>query len=167
MPVPRYEPAFYWRIIRDYEDQLREEGLGVEEARQKASQAVPEPVVVTVSVSDSLVDIEKRLQASDVRNAPRLVLHVTRTESGEGNGQSRQRHEQEEMKSWAVHSVGEFRSYEEELKEYNQLPSMVGISGAPHAPNGLTSAKLTDNIRLCKGILEPMMGNRSCFDKCK
>ena len=147
-----------YRCLYGFETEL----VVVEEARQKASQAVPEPMVVTVSVGDSLVDIERRLQASDVRNAPRLVLHVTRTESGD-----RQKHEQEEMKSWAVHSVGEFRSYEEELNEYNQLPSMVGISGAPHAPNGLTSAKLTDNIRLCKGILEPMMGNRSCFDKCK
>ena len=183
--VPRFEPAFYWRISRDREEQLLGEGIPAGEAREQALKAVPQPLVVTVSSADSLRSIEARLQQADVRGAPRVVLLVRQRDAGNGEGsggtsgeekrkrREKEEKEEEEARAWAVHSVGRFESYEEERRRYGELPPLTG--GLPRVPAGLgqsqkrllDTAVLSDNIRLCRGILEPMRGNRSCFDKCK
>ena len=116
-----------------------------------------------------------------------MVLLVTQrdADNGEGPGgtsgekerkkreEEEEEEEEEEARAWAVHSVGRFGSFEEERRRYGELPPLTGT--LPRVPAGLglsqkrllDTAALSDNIRLCRGILEPMRGNRSCFDKCK
>ena len=160
--VPTVEPAFYWRIKRDVRDYFEEEGSSAQEAEEKASKAVPAPLVVMVSDDSSLRDIEAKLQDSGVSEHPRVVVHV----HPRGGGQTSPLNTEAQIVAWAQHSVGLFSSYEEETKHYGALPALEGIVSNDDGPSAHLATAISKNIRLCGAILEPMRGNRSCFDKC-
>ncbi len=174
LPVPTVEPAYYWRIKRDLTDDLVEEGLGQEEAKAEAHNAVPTPKVVMVTDHDNLADIEVKLKAAAVAGHPRVVVHVVPTGRGKGKGKGKDKDKvpplnaEERVVEWAQHSVGLYGSYKVEKKVYGTLPAieqMVKPRAGNPAVNGLANS-INANLRLCGSILEPMRGNRSCFDKC-
>jgi hypothetical protein len=65
---------------------------------------------------------------------------------------------------WAGDSVGSYRNYLEEKEIYVRLPKIIRKSKGKEDP---VAENVIQYIRPCMGILEPMRGNRSCFDKCK
>ena len=162
VPVPTVEPAFYWRIKRDVRDYLSEEGVEPQEAADRADKAVPTPLVVMVSEDSSLGDIETQLQAPGMSGHPRVVVHVL----PRGGRRESPLNAEERVVEWAQHSVGLFASYEEETKQYGALPALEGVMGTNLGQPARVANAISNNIRLCGAILEPMRGNRSCFDKC-
>ena len=131
---------------------------------------MPRPLVITVSDSDTLRSIEQRLQKADAMYAPRVVIRVKKSKGGaeDGSGREREEEEEEEARAWATHSVGRFKGYEEERRRYGLLPPMTKDLPRFRGAGALIDpSSLSDSVRLCQGILEPMKGNRSCFDKCK
>ena len=93
------------------------------------------------------------------------------------------RQQQAKEKRWAEHSVGHFGSWEEEILQYQPLPSLSPQrktktktkTMSRQAGRGGGFNELDDSVspqtvvkyaRLCKNIAERMRGNRSCFDKC-
>lgn len=91
------EPAFYWRVSRDYDEP-------------------PEPVIVYFDpAKDKIAAIVKRIKAA---NAPRIVLHA-KTESAPVDPTTEMR-----LKVWSSDSVGTFDPFEVEKRRYAQLPSL-------------------------------------------
>jgi len=182
VPVPQLEPAFYWRIQRDYRDYLVEtEGVSMAHAQARAKSAVPAPRIVVVSDKATTVQVEEALNAPEVRQYPRLVLLVLATQQ-----QTDRAREEEEARAWAEHSVGKFGRFEEESGHYGALAGLQSVQqrekgsssstssslrGGRHVymPGelvGVSSSELVANTLLCANILGQMKGNRSCFDKC-
>ncbi len=149
------EPAYYWRIERDYFQSPEEKAL------------IPKPYLVNVTGKESssgggnfegrgieLKTIEELL-LTDLKDEPRIVLNTHFSFNKD-----------EKYKftyDWALDSVGGYRKYEAEVKDYVALPSLQ-----PY--RYVSSADIADhfvqNSRTCKYTFEFNRGNRSCFDKC-
>lgn len=65
---------------------------------------------------------------------------------------------------WAGDSVGSYKNYLEEKEMYIRLPKIIRKTRGQEDP---IAENIIQYIRPCMGILQPMRGNRSCFDKCK
>jgi hypothetical protein len=140
------EPAFYWRVRRDYSGRDR-----------SFVDRVPDPHVLRIPEGSSLAEIIGAV--SPVQHS-RLILQVLPKEVHgieDSDGYRR-------LKAWADDSVGLWRSYRQELSEYGQLTSP---STSILYRGGKYSGKFfLENVRVCRKIFQPMRGNRSCFDKC-
>lgn len=163
------EPAYYWRIMRDYFD-------GVQ-----AQKSIPLPTVIPVlrymrtsmgsgkgstkSSDVSIPQLEALLQSEEYQDTPRLVLGVLdgrRFRPSEG--ESVEVAYVEHLQQWAEDSVGGYGSYEDELRYYAELPPLQDVRGRVQHP--LYAEWLIGSTRLCENMFKFDRGNRSCFDKC-
>lgn len=149
LDVELLEPAYYWRVARDYDD-------------------VPAPVVVPFYDSDSLVTIRDRilsLGTADNANS-RVVLHYQMTEADRSTLADAHRGESKEdatarVVAWAEDSVGHFPDrFDIELRRYAPLPKVKAIREAP----GVT--EVLNGMRTCKDVFARLRGNRTCFQVC-
>lgn len=160
------EPAFYWRIRRDY----------------GRNGPVPAAQVVGVAAESSLGDIENLLSGPAFDQHPRIVLHTVAPAAaavaraavtGDSDWGRVLRPLSEpivaQLRIWADHSVGSFpRPFEDIETEYSPIPSVSGrrARGAARLSNPAMGQQLQDGIRACDKIFHKIYGNRSCFDKC-
>lgn len=146
--IPILEPAYYYRVQRDYISGSEED-------------LIPRPVVVALdaahNTANSVVKLEQLLQSPFYHMQPRLVLSIASEENV-----SSWYHDK--SMQWAMDSVGEYQSYEEELASYGSLPKLNNerkvLQGAVKAE------QLIQETRLCDDMMVFDRGNRSCFDKC-
>jgi hypothetical protein len=179
-PLSIIEPAYYWRIERDY---FTEKG-----------NLIPKPVMLTFSNSLNkrnynrgkgqklkqltIGDIEKKLFSSSIQNTPRVALNILpfiyedTQEISKITGK---------VYNWAMDPVGKFATYEEELKEYELLPRVNfngnsnpfnedrSISNPNYCLNCVApdiARQIVQETRLCDILFRFDNGNRSCFNKC-
>lgn len=143
------EPAFYWRVARDY----------------ASATPLPEPFVVSFPETASIVALEKALSLPQNQAQPRLVLHMYPEATTEV---AQIRKMQDSHAAWASDSVGRHTDFAAEVLEDRKLPELDEAAWHPEdeeAQRTLTT-KVIRNTRLCADILQRMKGNRSCFDKC-
>ena len=163
------EPAFYWRIERDYE-------------------IPPDPTVIFFDPQkDTLEDIKNEISKFRNKGAgSRIVLHSSYAHPIDEERKtilSLQIPGENDMKkgkreswllrpkrdpstilritNWAKDSVGYYNTtYSNELRMYGQLPSIKKVLGLPQAQEVLS------NIRNCANIFGPPRSNRTCFQIC-
>ena len=192
------EPAFYWRVRRDYDgdssgsnssssdsSNSRGSSNGVTSGNNKYnsySSGVPMPVVVeldTLKLQSDLVAVERLLLSAEINDQPRIVLHTTTTTSSS----TEHHHSLKRLIQWADSSTGQYvHNYEIESNRYGRLPNLgestaSGSRGGGSSGNSYTytnslkfphiANNIMQNVRLCQQLMNPNMGNRSCFDKCK
>ena len=151
------EPAYYWRIERDYFQSAEEKAL------------IPRPYLVNIAGKDStsrngggnfdgrgieLKSLEDIL-LNELKDEPRVVLNTHFS----FNRDEKFRYTYE----WALDSVGGYRDYEAEVRDYVALPSLQPYR---HVKYGDVADHIVQNSRTCKYTFEFNRGNRSCFDKC-
>lgn len=155
------EPAFYWRIRRDYS--------------QVGSIPLPQIVTYSLSVKDnSLEKILHELRHPSVHSSPRIVLDVVPwrkswygQEQIEATSlQSRKEQRSKQLLRWSEDSVGGYQDYEEEASNYGFLPFLEQEHSQSNRKLRRLTAEIIESTRLCARIFMPMKGNRSCFDKC-
>lgn len=160
LPVQILEPAFYWRVQRDYTTAEDTE--------------VPQPTVVSLgNLSEfTMGAIEEHLASEHLNEIPRIVLHVPPTPSKRFPDVNQYADEDLELVAarlsrWAADSVGLFEgTYALESKRYGSLPDL-GTKRARIKPTLSEAAySLVHDVRLCDQVMSPNLGNRSCFDKC-
>jgi hypothetical protein len=127
------EPAFYWRVKRDY------------------SASIPEPSVISFNKDASLQYIEERLLSEDIAMLPRLIINIEgdyqnkdskiyKTENKDINEESNFFHrikangihdieisplKMNSLVNWAADSVGSYQHYLEEKENYVRLPKII------------------------------------------
>lgn len=143
------EPAFYWRVQRDY------------------SKIVPPPklAVLTVESATKLAEIEKLLLSPLYNDHPRIVMHSVKKRYVDAAMAQTDIDEEVATLNWAMDSVGTYRQHDIESAHYVSIPKL----SAPRY-GGVKRTNLAYDIihdtRLCNGVFARMKGNRSCFDKC-
>ena len=150
LPTNILEPAYYWRIRRDY-----------------PTYVVPSPTVMVVNMSTiggggeevSIGDVLAMLNSEPYRHQPRIVLSMNTIAQESISSLNHRLH------VWSDDSVGRFSSFEEESGRYEALPKLI-----ERAYNNLHEAaifrSITRDTRLCADMFVFDKGNRSCFDKC-
>lgn len=145
LDVEILEPAYYWRVERDYDP-------------------APDPVVVYIYPHDTLVDVRDRIMALDTSNHAnsRVVLHYTTQQPSsavmEGEVQDK---DIDRVVQWAKCSVGEYHdTYAVEHERYGSVPSVKKIRSEKNVPLVLTG------MRTCKDVFAKLRGNRTCFQVC-
>lgn len=217
LPLQILEPAFYWRMDRDYADadhrvtelaleetahrwpsvnNSREIGASLMSRSRGSMQLAVSPPVTVVPLQSlrhsSLQAIEELLNSESYRNVPRLVLQgvpgidaSSDSPVAGSTGVSERRRAATEnggdlsflqhgdlntaanIRKWAADSVGLFDSYEIESSRYSELPYLIGADGRrEEVLLPAVAHTVIQYVRLCERILNPNMGNRSCFDKC-
>lgn len=152
-PVSILEPAFYWRVRRDYT--IRPDD-------------VPNATVVSLhNIKRHTINaVEKLLLSEDYRQIPRIVLYSAHKAGTPPDEETLRR-----VLEWSENSVGTYPDgYETETHRYGQLPQLGGrYSGSRTKELRLpdVAQDIINDVRLCNQLLNPNMGNRSCFDKCK
>jgi hypothetical protein len=115
------EPAFYWRLSRDYDE-------------------APEAKIVYFDPSkDTLKSLSKRLKEAEAAS-PRIVLHF-KPQSAAPDAATEQR-----VKAWASDSVGLYDAFTAELSRYGELPSLKSIAGERSAANVNTGVRNCEGI---------------------
>ena len=141
------EPAFYWRVQRDY------------------SKDVPDPYVVPFGKNANFKTIESQLLSDKVNYQSRVVIDISPTYHGENTDRNDERIL--DTIKWAQDSVGLYNKYDEESKKYLEIPKIYHryIDQGFYKDYALVN-KIKKQTRLCDRIFMQMKGNRSCFDKC-
>jgi len=131
------EPAYYWRVNRDYDD-------------------VPEPTILSFDPNtENLSTLKKRILALG-SSAPRLVLHAKPNSVIENDVDANTR-----VTKWAKDSVGSYDlPYSQEIKRYGSISSVKDI----RSENGVDD--VLQGVRNCMNIFGPLKGNRTCFQIC-
>mmetsp|Transcript_15449 Transcript_15449/g.31226 ORF Transcript_15449/g.31226 Transcript_15449/m.31226 type:complete len:361 (+) Transcript_15449:2-1084(+) len=134
------EPAYYWRIQRDYDP-------------------IPDPSIVYFQDGDNLMRIKENMDKVDA--SPRIIIQAEQRVRLEGEAR---RQSETELKTWADDSVGIFpRPYAHIYRQYHAIPSVKGI----RAVRGIRLVQdVLQNMRNCKNIFGSVMGTRSCFQIC-
>ena len=141
------EPAFYWRVKRDYSDD------------------VPDPYIIPFGKKASFQIIEKLLLSDKVQNQSRVVIDISPTYRGEDTNKNDPRIL--DTIKWAQDSVGLYKTFDEESKKYLEIPSIYHrYIDQRYYKDYLLVNKIKKETRLCDRIFMQMKGNRSCFDKC-
>jgi hypothetical protein len=148
--IPILEPAFYWRIARDYSN------AGV----------IPPPYVVRFTENVPISEVENTLlHDENTRAHTRVVLDVVLDKAMHSHHMNLGDRDVR-VSLWAEDSVGSYASYADEELTYAPVPlisegrKMLGITDLS------LNSQIVASIRPCKGMFEKMRGNRSCFDKC-
>lgn len=149
LDVELLEPAYYWRVARDYDD-------------------VPDPVIVPWYATDTLVAIRDRILALDTSSNgnSRVVLHYQMTEADRNTlvGQARAETAEEgtaRVVKWAEDSVGHYPDrFDVELRRYAPLPKVKAIR------DELGVQEVLNGMRTCKDVFARLRGNRTCFQVC-
>lgn len=151
------EPAYYWRIERDYLTTPEDRSL------------IPKPFLVNITGKESLrsnaggnfdgrgIDLKELelLLLNDFKDEPRIVLNT--------HFSFNQNEKFLSTYNWAMDSVGGYREYDVEVQDYVSLPSLQPYKQAS-SPG--VAAHFSQHTRLCKYTFDFNRGNRSCFDKC-
>ena len=163
------EPAFYWRVRRDYVMFGADKNTHKNKTLKYLGNdlGVPLPTVVSFDVGASFNELERKLSKLSNIETPRLLLHMR---SPPPRGNRAQENEQQmisRQRKWADDSVGQYDLYDLEMRRYGMLPQLKyeGDSRVRASQPGI-AADIVKNVRLCARVLEKMRGNRSCFDKC-
>lgn len=138
LKVQVLEPAYYWRMNRDYG-------------------AMPEAKVVFFDPADhNLVHIRDKVNAF---TDPRVVLHPINPKSSMPAAVLA-----EEVKVWANDSVGVFKEPFSTLKRtYQRVPSVKDIRNV----KGIELVQeVLQGMRNCNNIFGKPMGTRTCFQVC-
>jgi hypothetical protein len=148
--VELLEPAYYWRVERDYDDP-------------------PAPTLVPYRRGDTLTDLKKRIETLDTKNNAnsRVVLSYVMDQSQRDTLPSGAVREEEEaaaharVRAWSEHSVGNFEdTYDVEYRRYGQLQTVKAIRGHDGVDDVLKG------MRTCKDVFARLRGNRTCFQVC-
>lgn len=189
LEVDVLEPAFYWRVQRDYDD-------------------VPEPTVLMLEADDDLTRIKAKIE--QLGNVPRIVLHYSTDTVIKARKNSKNRgvlgmlqsvgkwereafqslsgvksfasttsasdlsqrtsslpefvSDEEETKrvmAWAQNSMSDFPAeYEKEIFRYMDLPSVK------HIRKESMVGEVLSGMRTCKDVFGRLRGNRTCFQIC-
>jgi hypothetical protein len=152
------EPAFYWRMRRDY--------------GHEASAAVPAPHVVSFPETVTVKKLEQALMSAEHGVFPRVVIHIYAPLGVVNHLSTTLSQDLASLRNyqvaWAEDSVGKFFDYEQEFLIDRKLPELDVAEYEPETEE-LQRTMVGDVIkhtRLCANILDRMRGNRSCFDKC-
>lgn len=130
------EPAYYWRVQRDYDD-------------------APEPVVVYFDpLKDKVTAIIRRIEALGT-SAPRIILHTLIRDPQTTPDEAQRR-----LTIWASDSVGVYEPYAVERARYDSMPSVKDIR------NERGVSELLLGMRNCGDIFGRLKGNRTCFQIC-
>lgn len=152
VPVKVLEPAFYWRVQRDYLDEDHGHFLS-------------SPTVVPLrNLSEySIGAVEALLHSERYRDAHRIVLDAP---SKARKHRQTEQQAQDRLTRWAEDSVGLFEAFEIEARRYRPLPLLTDseVKMPPLHPS--EARNLVQEVRLCDRVMRPNLGNRSCFDKC-
>ena len=149
------EPAYYWRIERDY------------------STDIPKPHIVSLN-SNSVHEIEQNLLSPDIHSLPRIVLNIQtigskkkqQQQQQQGQQQQHQQDIQQELENWADHSVSSFESYAIASKHYAAISGLNTGVFRYNVLNASLANAIIERVRPCARIFNRIYGNRSCFDKC-
>jgi len=173
------EPAYYWRVRRDY---IASDVPGKNKPYAGAVPNVTLLLLVGAAVR-SINALERLLLSEQYHTAERIVLYAPSSSEREAFEDSKNPENTAEIDKlidhdaiervvqWAEDSVGLYpEKYDVETKRYGQLPPLGGPSS-----NGVLSQlsephvaqTIIDQVRLCDQVHHPNLGNRSCFDKCK
>jgi hypothetical protein len=145
LKVKILEPAFYWRVARDYDE-------------------VPTPAVLFFDPEGSeeendLGGILSRLKSQ--ADVPRVIIHS----SVKNQKKEKEKELIEELTTWADDSIGLFsRPYETVRTTYKTIPSLKRIKTNRPLP---MIREVMNGMRLCNDVFDPPRGNRSCFQICK
>lgn len=144
------EPAFYYRVQRDYLSDGDE---------------LAEPSIIRFNITSDLKknlrlgQVLKELQSPEFDSKPRVVLDFIFNPL-ETSSKSMAMESLPSILEWALDSVGVYGSYEAELSLYFPLPMM-------NVPLNIFQRGIVKNVRTCASIFQEPKGNRSCFDKCR
>ena len=142
------EPAYYWRVSRDYSRPSHSRD-GVQ------SVTIPQAHVLGLQESASFLDI---LHAVAESKEPRLILNMRKGHFLSTNGDE---DTVRRLRAWADDSVGLWsRSYEQELNMYGMIVGASTISGYSMLNGKYNGKYFLENVRLCKKVFAPMRGNR-------
>ena len=178
------EPAYYWRVRRDYSGSDTV-GENKNNAHTPGASAVPNVTLLPLvgAAARSINALERLLLSEQYHTAKRIVLYAPSASEKEAFKDSHtlkntaevghliDQHTMERVVKWAEDSVGLYpEKYEVETKRYGQLPQLGGPNSnsvisqlyEPHI-----AQTIIDQVRLCDQVHHPNLGNRSCFDKCK
>ncbi len=178
------EPAYYWRVRRDYSTS---DGVGRNKGKTRTSHAGALPNVTLLPLVGAAVRsinaLERLLLSEQYHTAERIVLYAPSLSEKKAFEDSARAEDTAEMNKlidsdtiervlkWAEDSVGLYpEPFDVEIKRYGQLPPLGGPSSygvlsqlsEPHI-----AQTIIDQVRLCDQVHHPNLGNRSCFDKCK
>lgn len=151
LKVDLLEPAFYWRVQRDYDEP-----------------PVPEVLFYDPEI-DSLDKIRLTL-LSKYASHPRVVLHPLsgysknskRAFSIDAGDQHIVRDLTAQVIKWASDSVGYSEGdYDSTMKSYLQIPSLRNVDR-----NTAKVSDVLDGVRNCNDIFGRLKGNRTCFQIC-
>ena len=140
LKVQILEPAFYWRLQRDYDD-------------------APAPKVLFFDEGTSLLKVRDAIAAES--QSSRLVLHFRKASSSESRTPEQNSEDLRRVSQWAEDSVGEMQDgYEQEIKRYVPIPSVKSVRKEPSVDDVL------QGMRTCNDVFERLRGNRTCFQIC-
>lgn len=150
------EPAFYWRVSRDYAGRVGDEVV--------QGSGVPLPVLLPVPSTCSLPCVENLLNTAPYSTSPRIVLNML----VDGESDSERSVREQRLVSWADHSVGHFEdNFDVSSRLDRNLPSLSYKSLiADGISDPALGKQIVDGVRACQKIFHKIYGNRSCFDKC-
>jgi hypothetical protein len=138
LKIQLLEPAFYWRVQRDYDD-------------------VPEPKVLLFDEGTSLLEVKKAIEKEQANS--RIVLHfrpLPRDTKINSDAEDIQR-----MKTWSQDSVGQLEEdYSTELRRYARIPSVKSLRRDSSIDDVL------QGMRTCNDVFVRLRGNRTCFQIC-
>jgi len=171
------EPAFYWRIQRDYPGQhmpavtvlsFVEKYLSSSSSPSSSKHHGEEEEEAMKIKSLRLLDIEHVLQSKEYQAVPRIVLSITAFELSD---EKRNWYNDHVGNDWAQDSVGAYLSYQEELQYYGQLPAYGSRGNSDGYSDQVEQTNVARTIaqhsRSCNVLFHFDYGNRSCFNKCK
>ena len=133
---------------------------------------VPAPHVVSFRSGTTLADVEEKLLQPRTHAEPRLVLDFDPPDELSADGSARPRvrparqQVEQQLKDWAQDSVGRYRRFREELRDYGAAPHLSKGRDLGPVQNMSLAYQVVLLIRPCMKIFDRIRGNRSCFDKC-
>ena len=168
------EPAFYWRIKRDYSKPLHESQYGRNMSQSVQEVAIPDPYIFAI---EDGINLNKLVALVLPITHPRIILHslpkaqyrkyLDKSKFG-GSSASNidlDRESVNNLKAWADDSVGIYDSFDKEFASYGRVYSPT-TSYMYDNRNEYKGKFFLENMRICRKVFAPMRGNRSCFDKC-
>ena len=151
------EPAFYWRIQRDYLNYTNEDS----QVTSGYHQGIPKPFVLPIKNDESLESLVSKVSKL---SHPRIILHVIPKSSYTDSSSLIDKTTFNKLNLWADDSVGIFDEFDVELSRYGRLNSPT--LSRKYRSGKYSGKYFLENTRVCRKIFAPMRGNRSCFDKC-
>lgn len=143
------EPGFYWRLEKDY--------------YSNQTEAIPSPTIIPFASDINVREMEDILLSPLYKDKPRIVIGL------QSNGIEALREpisvNSTHLSIWSQDSVGKYRSYPEEYRDYGILPNIKKEINEIKYRN--LAERILQETRLCDNFFQFNRGNRSCFDKCR